>query len=129
MIITALVLALSPVQPAVDVSLAQNKIQIIKGKRGTVKAANASEGKVIEVNNTDGNSARARELDAKEAQLNSKESDLAQREEQFAEKQAAQKEEDAAKAEQQKKQRQQIEKMSEANQRMWQNAAGALGGN
>ena len=127
MILTALVLTLSPVQPAAELSLAQNKIQIIKGKRGTVKAAN-SEGKVIEVNNG-GDSARARELDAKEAQLNAKESDINQREEQFAEKQAAQKDEEKAKAEQQKKQREQIEKMGEANQRAWQNAAGALGGN
>ncbi|PZR10438.1 MAG: hypothetical protein DI536_19515 [Archangium gephyra] len=125
--LTALVLSLTPVQPAVDLALAQQKIQIIKGKRGTVKAANA-EGRVIEVNNS-GDAARARELDAKEAQLNAKENDLAQREEQFAEKQAAQKDEEKAKAEQQKKQREQIEKLGEANQRAWQNAAGALGGN
>lgn len=126
--LTALVLSLTPVQPAVDVSLAQAKVQIIKGKRGTVKAANAGEGQQVVVQQNEAGAVRARELDAKEAQLNSRSEELAQREQELQEKQAEQQEQDRQKAEQQKKLRQQIEKIGKANERAFQNAAGALAG-
>lgn len=120
--LTALVLSLSPVHVPVDAALGQAKIQIIKGKRGTVKAANAgSESAPQTVQEVDSTSVRNQQLNEKEAQLNAREQALE-------EKQAAAAENEEKKAEQQKKLQKQVEKIGEANRRMWQGAANDLAG-
>lgn len=127
--LTALVLSLNPVQPAVDATLAQAKVQIIKGKRGTVKAANAGgETTSQTVQQQDTSGARAKQLDQKEAQVAAKEAQLAEQEQAFDEKQAAASEQEKKKADQQKKQREQIERMGRANERAWSDAVNELAG-
>ncbi len=127
--ITALVLSLSPVHLPVDVSLGQAKIQIIKGKRGTVKAANAGgEAQPQSVQQGESTAARNRQLDQKEAQLDAKQNELNEREQALEEKQTAAAEKDKRNAEQQKKLQKQVEKIGEVNERMWQGAADGLAG-
>jgi hypothetical protein len=128
--LAALVLSsLSPTVPVTATALGQ-KVQIINGKKGTVKAAGAnSEGTAIQVApETQGNTAKSQELDRKSAELDAKNKDLAQREQALQEKEATASESDKKKADQQKAMQKHIEKIGEQNQQMMQQASDSLAG-
>lgn len=132
--LAALVLTiLTPLTPVKSVALAQGKVQIIKGKRGTVKAANPSAGENAPIQNSantnsTANTAKAQELDKKSADLDAKNKDLSDREQALNEKQSAAAEADKKKAEQQKAQQKHIEKIGDQNQQMLQQASDSLAG-
>ena len=132
--LAALVLsALCPLTPARSASFGQAKVQIIKGKKGTVKAANAgaSESAPLQVSpdsNSSSNAAKAQALDKKSADLDAKNKELTDREQALTEKQAAADEADKKKAEQQKAQQKHIEKIGDQNQQMLQQASDSLAG-
>ncbi len=125
--LAALVLcSLSPSSVVSSASLGQGKVQIIKGKKGTVKAANANNEVtvipvVVDSPGGNGNSAKSAELDAKSR-------DLAQREQALQEKETAAAESEKKKSDQQKAQQKHIEKIGEQNQQMLQQASDALAG-
>ena len=127
--LAALVLSsLSPATPVASTALAQGKVQIIKGKKGTVKAAN-SEGTSVQVSpDAQGNTAKAQELDRKSAELDAKNRDLAQREQALQEKEGTAAEAEKKKADQQKAMQKHIEKIGEQNQQMMQQATDSLAG-
>ena len=127
--LAALVLSsLSPATPVASTALAQGKVQIIKGKKGTVKAANA-EGTSVQVSpDGQGNTAKAQELDRKSAELDAKNRDLAQREQALQEKEGTAAEAEKKKADQQKAMQKHIEKIGEQNQQMMQQATDSLAG-
>lgn len=129
--LAALVLcSISPSSVVSSASLGQGKVQIIKGKKGTVKAANANnEVAVIPVVvDSPGNNGKSLELDRKSAELDAKNNDLAQREQALQEKETAAAETEKKKSEQQKAQQKHIEKRGEQNQQMLQQASDALAG-
>lgn len=129
--LAALVLSLSPLPQLNAAALAQGKVQIIKGKKGTVKAANAlsPENTSMQASpKADVSAAKAQELDQKSAELDAKNKDLSEREQALQEKQAAAAEADKKKADQQKAQQKHIEKIGEQNQQMMQQASDALAG-
>lgn len=130
--LAALVLcSLSPSSVVTSSSLGQGKVQIIKGKKGTVKAANAMSDATVVPVTVDGqgnNGAKAQELDRKSGELDARNKDLAQREEALQQKETAAAESDKKKAEQQKAQQKHIEKISEQNQQMLQQATDSLAG-
>ncbi len=122
--LAALVLcSISPSSVVSSASLGQGKVQIIKGKKGTVKAANASnEVTVIPVVvDSPGNNGKSAEVDAKSR-------DLAQREQALQEKETAAAENEKKKSDQQKAQQKHIEKIGEQNQQMLQQASDSLAG-
>ena len=108
-------------------SLAQGKVQIIKGKRGTVKAA-ASGSAENTPQQVSPNSAKAQALDAKTAELDAKDKDLSQREQALQEKESTAAAAEKKKAEQQKAQQKHLEKISEQNQQLLQQASDSLAG-
>lgn len=129
--LTALVLcSLSPSPLVSSAALGQHKVQIIKGKKGTVKAANAASETAIPVapEAQGNNAAKAQELDRKSAELDARNRDLAQREEALQQKEAAASESDKKKAEQLKAQQKHLEKIGETNQQLWQQSTDALAG-
>ena len=129
--LAALVLcSLSPPSVVTSSSLGQGKVQIIKGKKGTVKAANAmSDATPVPVTvDGQGNGAKAQDLDRKSGELDARNKDLAQREEALQQKETAAAESDKKKAEQLKAQQKHIEKISEQNQQMLQQATDSLAG-
>lgn len=125
--LAALVLcSISPSSVMSTASLGQGRVQIIKGKKGTVKAANAktvsNEFTVIPVVvDSPGDNGKSQELDARSR-------DLAQREQALQEKETAAAENEKKKAEQQKAQQKHIEKIGEQNQQMLQQASDSLAG-
>jgi Skp family chaperone for outer membrane proteins len=131
--LAALVLCSFGPSPVVaSATLAQGKVQIIKGKKGTVKAANASSEAspvpVVDAQGNNVNAAKSAELDRKSAELDAKNKDLSEREQALNEKQAAAAESDKKKAEQQKAQQKHIEKIGEQNNQMLQQASDSLAG-
>ncbi len=132
--LAALVLsALSPLTPVNSASLAQGKVQIIKGKKGTVKAANSGSAEAAPMqaspnSNPGAKAAKAQELDQKSAELEAKNKELSERERAIDEKQSAAAEADKKKAEQQKAQQKHIEKIGEQNQQLLQQATDSLAG-
>lgn len=126
--LTALVLsALHPATPVATTALAQ-KIQIIKGKKGsgTLKASNLEAGSVK--NDAAGNAAKEQALERKSADLEAKRKALEQREQALEEKQAAAQESEKKQAEQKAKQREAIEKIGAQNQQLLRGAADGLAG-
>ena len=126
-------LVLSSLNPSSQVSsaaLAQGKVQIIKGKKGTVKAANANaeNAPVPVVDSSSNNAAKTADLDRKSAELDAKNRDLSEREQALNEKQAAAAENDKKKAEQQKALQKKVEKISEGNDELWRQSSDALAG-
>lgn len=130
--LAALVLcSLSPQSLLSSTSLAQSKVQIIKGKKGTVKAANpapATETSATVAPVAPADTGKAQALDRKSAELDAKSRDLAQREQAINEKESAAAESDKKKSEQLKKQQKHIEKVGEQNQEMLQQASDSLAG-
>ena len=129
--LAALVLcSLSPPSIVTTSSLTQAKVQIIKGKKGTGKAA-ATETSAQVVSPTDSQAqqnAKSKDLDRKSAELDAKNKDLAQREQAVQEKETSAAETDKKKAEQLKAQQKQIEKIGEGNDKVWQQATDSLAG-
>lgn len=126
--LTALVLcSLSPSPLVSSAALGQQKVQIIKGKKGTVKAANAASETAIPVapEAQGNNKAKAQELDRKSAELDARSRDLAQREEALQQKEA---DADKKKADQLKAQQKHLQKIGETNQQLWQQSSDALAG-
>ncbi len=130
--LAALVLSsLSPSHVVTSSVLAQKKIEIIKGKKGTgtakaVKNANVELAPATVVDNSKG-----QDLDRKSAELDAKSKGLDQREQALNEKQAAMDEKQAAdekKAEKLKQQQKQIEKISNGNDELWRQSVDALAG-
>ena len=130
--LAALILSsLSPSHVVTTTALAQKKIEIIKGKKGTgtakaVKNANVELAPATVVDNSKG-----QDLDRKSAELDAKSKGLDQREKDLNEKQAAMDEKQAAdekKAEKLKQQQKQIEKISNGNDELWRQSVDALAG-
>lgn len=130
--LAALVLSVLTPHAAVNsASLAQGKVQIIKGKKGTVKAASAgsAENTPQQVSpNSNAEAAKAQALDQKSAELDAKNRDLAQREQALQAKETAAADAEKKKAEQQKAQQKHLEKIGEQNQQMLQQATDSLAG-
>lgn len=130
--LAALVLSsLSPSHVVASTALAQQKIEIIKGKKGSgttkaVKNANVELAPATVVDNS-----KAQDVDRKSAELDAKSKNLDQREKELNEKQAAMDEKQAAdekKAEKLKQQQKQIEKISNGNDELWRQSVDALAG-
>jgi len=119
----------SPLSLVNSTALAQGKVQIIKGKKGTVKAANpGAENTPVQVSPASGDAAKAQALDQKSTELDAKSKELSQREQALAEKETAAADAEKKKADQQKAQQKHIEKISEQNQQMLQQASDSLAG-
>ncbi len=102
-----------------SLSLSQAKIQVIKGKRGTVRAANVENVPEAQPQRCDACAVRTQELDAREADLNAREKAMSDKEVSAAET-------EKQKAEEAQRLREQLEKMGAANRRAWQNVTNAL---
>lgn len=129
--LVALVLcSASPLSLVNSASLAQGKVQIIKGKKGTVKAANpGAENTPVQVSPASGaDTAKARALEQKSTELDAKSTELSRREQALTEKETAAAEAEKKKADQQKAQQKHIEKISEQNQQLLQQASDSLAG-
>ena len=125
--LAALVLSsLSPSSLVSSAVLGQEKVQIMKGKKGTgtVKASDATSTPAA----ADSSAAKAADLDRKSAELDAKNKDLAQREQALQEKEAAASETEKKKADDQKAKLKHIEKIGEQNQQMMQQASDSLAG-
>ncbi|HEY1086869.1 MAG TPA: hypothetical protein VGE37_04210, partial [Archangium sp.] len=108
----------------------QQKIQIIKGKKGTgtVKNNTSSEFAPQPVAPNQADTQRAQELNARAAELDAKDKSLAEREQALDEKQQANAEAERKKAEQLKAQQKRIEKIGVENPKLWQQSSDALAG-
>ena len=126
--LAALVLcSLSPPSLVSSASLAQGKVPIIKGKKGTGKFV-ASPEPGASAAPADANAAKAQDLERKSAELDAKNKDLSEREQAQQQKESASSETDKKKAEQLKAQQKHIEKVGEQNQQMMQQATDSLAG-
>jgi hypothetical protein len=122
----ALVLsALHPSTPVTTAALGQ-KIQIIKGKKGSGTVKNTSpEGSNAAAA---ANAAKEQDLNRKAAELDARHKQVEQREQALQEKQAAQAEDEKKQAEQRARQQKMIEKIGEQNQQLLQQASDGLAG-
>lgn len=125
---TLVLCSLSPPSLVSAASLAQGKVQIIKGKRGTGKLVASPEPGAQVSPSTDANAAKAQDLDRKSAELDAKNKDLAQREQAMQEKETASAEADKKKAEQLKTRQKHLEKVGQQNEQLMQQATDSLAG-
>jgi hypothetical protein len=128
--LAALVLSsLHPAAPVTSTALAQQKIQIIKGKPGTGTVKNNTNSEVSPQPVAPApNTQRQQELDRQAAELDAKGQALDQREQALEQKQAEAAEAEKKKQEQLKAQQKTIEKLGAGNQKLWQQSADALAG-
>lgn len=117
--------ALHPATPVVSTALAQ-KIQVIKGKKGTVKPAAAEPGSSAAP--APANAAKEQELVRKAAELDARNKALEEREQALNEKESAHEESQKKQADKKAKQQKAIEKIGEQNEEMMRQAADALAG-
>ncbi len=133
MTITAAALVLGLIAPPSllnSATLGQGKVQIIKGKKGTVKAAGAGspENTPVQVSPSSTDAAKAQALDQQSKELEARSKELDKREQALSEKESAAAEAEKKKADQQKAQQKHLEKISEQNQQMLQQASDSLAG-
>lgn len=119
---------LHPATPVTAAALAQQKVQIIKGKKGTGTVKSSPEAAPASAADANESAAREQALGRKAAELDARSRDLAEREQALAEKQAAHEEQEKKQAEQKAKQLRTIEKLADENRRALQHATDALAG-